>query len=363
MAIPFKTSKCVERSFIRESIGGAVKAQSGHKEAERALMSRRSRARMLLDQCSMMLDLGYNVSTFSPERCKRLSTTPRQKSAVLPTVSNCSSLRNSDESVRKSALSFNEELWIRVHHVERHLGEQLNFEESVLETFENLNGLYKSSVCWGMHHDADCDFKAMPSDARIRSLREMLAVPPCKLAPDKKLDFGDQCGSVISCPDECEMNKLMMGISPFWTGSMKKPSDKNCSCTRAEGTMRDRSTPSFTLRDDHKEYYLEDLVDHRQPEKFRMDYYRMEKIWSELKKLDISGKPYPKKRLDRGRGVSRRTATLFEKEPILTSDSMQEEEVPGLYQFNLPFAHLRYYDLLPTTICFSFDVHNGKGEF
>ncbi|PIO69855.1 hypothetical protein TELCIR_08310 [Teladorsagia circumcincta] len=125
----------------------------------------------------------------------------------------------------------------------------------------------------------------MPSDARIRSLREMLAVPPCKLAPDRKLDFGDQCGSVISCPDECEMNKLMMGISPFWAGSMKKANGKNCSCTRAEGTMRDRSTPSFTLREDHKEYYLEDLIDHRQPEKFRMDYYRMEKIWSQLKKL------------------------------------------------------------------------------
>ncbi|KAK6034647.1 hypothetical protein COOONC_27846 [Cooperia oncophora] len=121
----------------------------------------------------------------------------------------------------------------------------------------------------------------MPCEAEVRSLRVRMTLPPSKLAPDRKLDFGDLCGSIISCPNECEMNQHMQGVSPYWRGLAVNVGKEKCCYTIADRMIHERCT----LRDEHREYYVEDLIDHRHPAKFRMNYYRMEQIWSHIEKL------------------------------------------------------------------------------
>lgn len=126
------------------------------------------------------------------------------------------------------------------------VSEQIRFEEKLLEIFDRFFETYNPRDHWKTMLDMERDFgsfftlqrqlsldrglvicyqcmtfpedgdsEAIVHQKRIERLRYVLMMPPGKLAPDKKPDFGDHCGTIINCPDEIEMNRHMMVRNPY----------------------------------------------------------------------------------------------------------------------------------------------------
>uniref|UniRef100_A0A0K0DPN0 Protein kinase domain-containing protein n=1 Tax=Angiostrongylus cantonensis TaxID=6313 RepID=A0A0K0DPN0_ANGCA len=183
------------------------------------------------------------------------------------------------------------EVAVRLQHMNRQLSEQIRLEERILETFERFYEVYNPKGFFKMKLDMERDIDDGDSpetvyQKRMQRLRLVLNLPPGKLPADRKPDFGEQCASVISCPDENEMNRHMLGISPFWKGPLTKNNSKCFYLTRTGRRMHDKDESYTPLEDDYKEFYLEDLVDYRDPAVFRKDYSNMERIWTQLQNLN-----------------------------------------------------------------------------
>ncbi|EYC20042.1 hypothetical protein Y032_0023g838 [Ancylostoma ceylanicum] len=358
----------VDRSFTREVIGRPVKAQCGQKATNGILSSRRARARLLqsdsfasvlknvksfLNESHELFDnvfstgssyqsrSWWNIVTSKRTRRKRRRISCRKVSSSLElpesNQSPCS-LRESkspvvseESAAEMNLLSLREELAVRLHHMNLRVSEQIRFEEKLLEIFDRFFEAYNPKDHWKAMLDMERDFEDGDTEAivhqkRIERLRYVLMMPPGKLAPDKKPDFGDHCGSIINCPDEIEMNRHMMGISPFWRGPMVKSNTKGFYLTRTGRRMHDRDESYAPLDENHREYYLEDLVDYREPTRLRKDYSTMERIWSQLENLEICpSKPVPKKEPDRGNWISRRKLATFTHKEVVCLGSVQTD--------------------------------------
>ncbi|RCN31432.1 hypothetical protein ANCCAN_22785 [Ancylostoma caninum] len=194
------------------------------------------------------------------------------------------------------------------------VSEQIRFEEKLLEIFDRFFETYNPRDHWKTMLDMERDFEDGDTEAvihqkRIERLRYVLMMPPGKLAPDKKPDFGDHCGTIINCPDEIEMNRhMMVGKSII---------------IRVRLSLDESYAP---LDENHREYYLEDLVDYREPTRLRKDYSTMERIWSQLENLEICpSKPIPKKEPDRGNWISRRKLATFTHKEVVCLGSVQTD--------------------------------------
>ncbi|VDO69008.1 unnamed protein product [Heligmosomoides polygyrus] len=375
---PNGVSEFIERTFIREITGRPVNMLDGHEAVKRILRSRRSRARMLLaDSFHTVLNETRSApirgehglydgvcsgqsarhcswwglvcpSAKKSERPYLSMETSRDLAAFIPT-SNAALREDSypflqpvDETVHElselSLKKYEECLWFaiklfisrelatRLQHMNRQLNEQVTFEESVLGVFEKLYRIYNPkdycSMQLEMQRDTDGgDSSSVLHEKKMQKLRVVLSLPPIKLEPDKKPDFGEHCGSVINCPDESEMNEHMLGISPFWKGSAAKTNGKKSARKRA-AVLRERRASFTPSEDDYREYYVEDLIDYRDPAKFRDDYYRMEEIWSQLK--DIYS---PRKDTNKGVWISRRNLARLKNERMVCLGSMQTNTV------------------------------------
>lgn len=366
---PNGVSEFIERTFIREITGRPVNMLDGHEAVKRILRSRRSRARMLLaDSFHTVLNETRSApirgehglydgvcsgqsarhcswwglvcpSAKKSERPYLSMETSRDLAAFIPT-SNAALREDSypflqpvDETVHElSELSLKKELATRLQHMNRQLNEQVTFEESVLGVFEKLYRIYNPkdycSMQLEMQRDTDGgDSSSVLHEKKMQKLRVVLSLPPIKLEPDKKPDFGEHCGSVINCPDESEMNEHMLGISPFWKGSAAKTNGKKSARKRA-AVLRERRASFTPSEDDYREYYVEDLIDYRDPAKFRDDYYRMEEIWSQLKDIRIAPCSYsPRKDTNKGVWISRRNLARLKNERMVCLGSMQTNTV------------------------------------
>ncbi|RCN27226.1 hypothetical protein ANCCAN_27041, partial [Ancylostoma caninum] len=358
----------VDRTFTREVIGRPVKAQCGQKATNGVLSSRRARARLLqsdsfasvlknvksfLNESHELFDnvfstgssyqsrSWWNIVTSKRTRRKRRRNSCRKVSSSLELPksdeSPCSlresrpQLVSEESAAEMNLLSLREELAVRLHHMNLRVSEQIRFEEKLLEIFDRFFETYNPRDHWKTMLDMERDFEDGDTEAvvhqkRIERLRYVLMMPPGKLAPDKKPDFGDHCGTIINCPDEIEMNRHMMGISPFWRGPMVKSNTKGFYLTRTGRRMHDRDESYAPLDENHREYYLEDLVDYREPTRLRKDYSTMERIWSQLENLEICpSKPIPKKEPDRGNWISRRKLATFTHKEVVCLGSVQTD--------------------------------------
>ncbi|KAK6760274.1 hypothetical protein RB195_021670 [Necator americanus] len=358
----------VDRTFTREVTGRPVKAQCGQKATNGILSSRRSRARLL--QSDSFTSILKNVKSFlneshelfdnvfsmgsayqsrswwnivtskrSKRKPARLSCRKMSSCLELPKSSETSSsLREdrsrtvSEETVAELNLcSLRDELAVRLHHMNLQVNEQIRFEEKLLEIFDRFFESYNPKDHWKamLDMERDCedgDSEGIVHKKRIERLRYVLMLPPGKLAPEKKPDFGDHCGTVISCPDEVEMNRYMLGISPFWRGPMVKNNTNAFYLTRTGRRMHDRDESYSPLDENQKEYYLEDLVDYRESTRLRKDYSTMERIWSQLENLEISPKePVVKKGPERSNWMSRRKLARFANEDVVCLGSIQKD--------------------------------------
>nr|CDJ97003.1 unnamed protein product [Haemonchus contortus] len=337
---------CTKRSFIRETSEKASQVRDRHKELERAFLARRSRARVLLedDFHSVLrsaklvpngtVGLDDNVFTFPSEhRHKSLSFPDALASNILPYNCHFSLLQSFDGSptIEMDDSMIDEELSIRVQHISQRLDGQMAIEENVLRSFKLLHSLYDREYRRDDRRGIEsCDSETLSTDRRFRSLRFMLALPPSKLSPNRKLDFGDHCDSIINCPEGSDMNQHMLGISPFWKTAKTNAIRKSWRCTRAGRIMRDSQRfgyfPSYLLRDDYKEYYVEDLIDHCNQTRYRIDYNRMEQIWSHLERNVFAYKHHLAQNRRRLEG-SRKNAELFKENlPVCLSCTQVEAE-------------------------------------
>ncbi|KAJ1371576.1 hypothetical protein KIN20_033552 [Parelaphostrongylus tenuis] len=239
--------------------------------------------------------------------------------------------------------SLREEVAIRLQHMNRQLIGQLRFEERVLEIFERFYGVYNPYECFKMKLDMERDIDDGDSSdtvyqKKIQRLRFVLSAPPCKLPPDRKPDFGEQCASVISSPDEADMNRLMLGISPFWKGPLLKSNTKCFYLTRTGRRMHDKDEFYLPLEDDYKEFYLEDLEDYRDPAVFRRDYSNMERLWEQLQKLQIKlSESVATEDIPRGDWISRRRlARCKDSDDVICLGSVQTDVLKVLQDFDKP---------------------------
>ncbi|KHJ94435.1 hypothetical protein OESDEN_05637 [Oesophagostomum dentatum] len=360
----------LERSFTRDGTGRSVRIERGQKFTNGILSARQSRARILQSDpftsilknvklsCNESQELFDNVFSIGPSCQKKsywntvASKKTRRKHVTISnrSVSPSLELQNSDmvssscsskeveshvlseESASElDLISLRERLAVRLHHMNLQVSEQIRFEEQLLEIFDRFIESYNPKYHWKMMLDMERDFEEGDSEAtvqqkRIERLRYVLMLPPGKLAPEKKPDFGDHCGTVISCPDEVEINRHMMGISPFWKGPMIKDNTKGFYLTRTGRRMHDRDESYTPLNENNKEYYLEDLVDYREPARLRKDYSAMEMMWSKLEHLRLNCcKSVAKKEPDRGSWMSRRKLARLSDEDVVCLGSIQTD--------------------------------------
>ncbi|VDK60036.1 unnamed protein product, partial [Cylicostephanus goldi] len=240
----------VERTFIRDMTGRPVKIQSGHKFTNDILSARRSRARLLqsepyasvlqhaksyLNESRELFDNVFSTgsshqsqnwwnavtSNRTRRKPKRPNTTKLSPLMKLPTHDSCDSYETRSHEVSEDAaaemdlLSLKEKLAVRLHHMNLQVSEQIQFEEHLLRIFERFYESYNPKEYLKTLLDMERDFEEGDSEAvvqqkRIERLRYVLMLPPGKLAPEKKPDFGDHCGTVINSPDEVDMNKHML---------------------------------------------------------------------------------------------------------------------------------------------------------
>ncbi|VDM74314.1 unnamed protein product [Strongylus vulgaris] len=358
----------VERTFVRDVTGRPVKVQCGQKVTNGILSARRSRARLLqsdsfasilknvksfLNESQELFDNVFSTAssystrswwnTVTSKRTRRkhgrVSNRKISPSLELPSsdYSPCSPHETRSHVVSEEAaaelnlISLREKLAVRLHHMNLQVSEQIRFEQQLLEIFERFYESYNPKEHWKTMLDMERDFEEGDSEAiiqqkRIERLRCVLMLPPGKLAPEKKPDFGEHCGTVINCPDEVDMNRHMLGISPFWRGPMVKSNSKGFYLTRTGKRMHDRDESYKPLDENKREYYLEDLVDYREPTRLRRDFSTMERIWSQLQNLEICfNDPVVKKEPNRGNWMSRRKLARLSDEDVVYLGSVQTD--------------------------------------
>ncbi|WKY14840.1 hypothetical protein Q1695_000395 [Nippostrongylus brasiliensis] len=354
-----KESNCAKRDFVRESTGRTVGTEYRRKEEERFLRARRSRARMLLaDSFQTILNNLKSSTSETSEKSvfepgaearyqswwdlvcakKESKETPLIDSPVadnlnskVPTVTvgrPVVKLECSDDVSDDYSTIWNEDLATRLQQMNENLKQQVGIERNTLRMFEHMYKTFSPEEYWNMHLDMQrdsesLDLETVQIEKRMQRLRVELMRPPVKLLQVEKPSFGERCGSVICCPTESEMNQYMLDISPFWRGAV---GGKNCYYTRTGKMMRDRDSSYVPLGDDYKEYYLEDLVDYCDPNRFRKDYAQMERTWSALKSRypSVCTKDFGK-HCDKREWMSRRDQDKLKNEDVVCLGAIQRE--------------------------------------